>query len=331
MIDGIYPWQQAIWRQLYAYIKTQRLPQAILLTGSPGIGKRRLAEVYAAALLCQTPDATTGMACGSCAACHLLQADTHSDYQLIEPEEVGKVIGIDRIRQLINKLALKPQFAGNRLVILQPADQLNTASANAFLKCLEEPTERTGFILITAQPGRLPATIRSRCQHIHCPPPDAELAGQWLRQQGVTEEVDLLLKLAQGAPLLAQDFAQRSLPRHRQNYFEAWRQIAQGKGNVVLAAEQWQKQESVDLTVLLDWLIAWVMDIVKLVLKVDGDDLGNPDFKTSLQALSERLELKALYRYYDSLLQSRALLNTQINKQLLIEKLLIDWAVLNRH
>jgi DNA polymerase III subunit delta' len=325
---SVYPWQQAVWQHLNGYIERQRIPQALLLTGVLGLGKRHLAEVYAGALLCHTPSAE-GFACGSCAACKLYQANTHPDYLAMEPEEPGKTIGIDKIRQLIVKLALKPQYEAYRLVIFQPADALNTASANAFLKCLEEPGERTCFILISDQPSKLPATIRSRCQKIHCERPDEVVAKAWLARQGIEEDADQLLTMAQGAPLLAKKYAEHHFIPLRREYFEVWLQIARGKGDLLSIAEQWQKQETVDLSVLLAWLASWLTDIVKLAQGIDAAGLDNPDFKKPLQALAERLELKRLYQYYDTVLKSRSQLATQINKQLLTERLLIDWSQLN--
>lgn len=324
----VYPWQQAVWRHLRAYMVQQRIPQALMLTGISGMGKRQLADIYAGALLCLEPTEES-LACGHCSACKLFQADTHPDYLSIEPDEPGKVIGIDKIRQLIVKLALKPQFETYRMVIIQPADALNTASANAFLKCLEEPSERTCFILISDQPARLPATIRSRCQKIHLAAPDEQIAGDWLSTQGVKDDVAQLLKMAQGAPLLAKYYAEQRFVQLRREYFDAWQQVASGKNSFLIVAEQWQKQESVDLSVLLTWMCGWIMDIIRLSHRIDTTGIVNPDFKKPLQALAERLELKRLYSYYDSLLLSRSQLTTQINKQLLMERLLIDWSQLN--
>lgn len=325
---SVYPWQEALWRHLLGYVEQQRIPQALLITGSAGLGKRHLAEVFARSVMCHAPLANHS-ACGQCHSCKLFEANTHTDFLMLEPEEPGKSIGIDKIRQLIVKLALKPQFERYRVVIVTPADQLNSASANAFLKCLEEPTERTCLILLTDKPSRLPATIRSRCQTIHCQPPHKSVSAQWLRQQGVTENVDVLLNLALGAPLVAKDFAERDLPALRQEYFDSWLQIAEGKGNLVQIAEQWQKAERLELAVVLSWLLNWVADIIKAAHRADADLLHNPDMKKTLQALADRLELRCLYQFYDSLLKAYAQLNTQINKQLMLEQILINWSQLN--
>lgn len=327
-MNSIYPWQQTVWRHLLGYVEQQRIPQALLMSGGAGLGQRHLADVYARALLCHARQAD-GQACGRCQSCHLLDAQTHPDYLPIEPDEPGKAIGIDKIRQLIVKLALKPQFEAYRVVVIEPADNLNTASANAFLKCLEEPTERTCIILLSEQPGRLPATIRSRCQIIACPMPDTELALDWLKAQGVEQNAKLLLDLAQGAPLLAKQYAEQQLVEVRREYFTQWLQIAEGKYNFSLAAEQWQKQERLELPVVLAWMIGWIVDITKCALHGEGARLRNPDLKKSLQALAERLELKDLFRFYDLLLTARSQLATQVNKQLLLEQLLIGWSQLN--
>ena len=324
----IYPWQQTLWHQLQGYIQQQRIPQGLLLTGHAGQGKRQLAEQYAAALICQQPD-DNSFACGHCSVCHLFQAQTHPDFLLIAPDEPGKAIGIDKIRQLTVKLALKPQFEQYRVVIFDPADALNNASANGFLKCLEEPTERTCFILIAEQANKLPATIRSRCQKIHCTVPDNQQALNWLATQGVKQHAATLLKMAQGSPLLALQYQQQGAIELRQRYFQQWLQIARGKAHWLDVAEQWQKTEPLETTVLLTWLSSWLVDLIKLAQVTTAPDLLNPDFSNDLQALLAKLDLKALYAYYDKVLISRAQLSSQLNKQLLIESLLIDWSQLN--
>lgn len=323
----IYPWQQALWQHLSGYLAQQRMPQALLITGAAGVGKRQLAEVFARAVMCHAP-LSDYSACGVCQSCRLLAAQTHPDWLMIEPDEPGKAIGIDKIRQLLVKLALKPQFETQRVVLINPADQLNNASANAFLKCLEEPTTRTCLILVTEKPLRLPATIRSRCQTLNCAVPEPSLAKQWLDQQGV-QNSDVLLSLAQGSPLMAKSYADNDMLTVRQHYFNDWVQVAEAQKNPILLAEQWQKPEALEPDVLMVWLQGWVMDMIKLAHGADEMPLQNPDLKKTLQALVKRLELKPLYAFYDSLLIALSQLSTPINKQLLLEQLLIRWSQLN--
>lgn len=328
-MTSLYPWQQPSWQTLQAYLAQGRVPQALLVSGPAGIGRRQLLEHYARALLCETPSAEA-FACGRCHACRLVEAGTHPDYLTVEPDEPGKAIGIDKIRQLIAKLALKPQYDHTyRVVILSPAELLNTASANAFLKCLEEPTERTCLLLLTEQPGRLPATIRSRCQKLHCPLPPRALALEWLAGQGIQTGAELALDLARGAPLLADEYAQRHIAEHRQRYFQDWLMILRGQGNPLAVAEQWQKGEPVELAVALTWMAQWVADIIRYAYQAEPAGAAHPDLKNALQALSKRLELQGLYRFYDALLLAKSQLATQLNRQLLVEQLLIRWSQLN--
>ena len=156
-------WHATAWQQLQTSHRQQRLPHALLLSGEAGIGKAEFAARLAASLLCEQPH-VDGQACGTCHACQRLGAQTHPDRFRLEPEEPGKAIKVDAVRQLIRNLSLTGHYGGYRVVTVEPAELMNTNAANAFLKTLEEPPANTLLILITASPARLPATIRSRCQ-----------------------------------------------------------------------------------------------------------------------------------------------------------------------
>ncbi len=322
------PWLQESWSQLSHYLNQNRIPQALLIVGNKGFGKQQLAQNYSQALLCM--DALpNGLFCGKCQACTLFKAATHPDYSVIEPEETGKAIGISVIRQLTGKLALKPQFERHRVVVINPADSLNNASANAFLKYLEEPTERTCLILITDKPSKLPATIRSRCQKLVISLPDSERVKIWLKQQGITETPDLLLNLSQGSPLLAKQLAEGEILKLRMQCFTDWLGLTATAENLITLAEQWSKLDRDALDLLLFWLISWVEDMIKLAYDKQSVRLINLDLIKHLQESVKKLDLKAVYKYYDFLLLSQQRFNTQLNKQLMLEEILIQWLKLN--
>lgn len=223
MSELTYPWHRPYWQHLSAYVEQQRIPQALLINGVAGLAKQQLAEQFAQFLICTDRQAEAH--CGSCASCRLFTAGTHPDFSLIQPEEPGKAIGVDLIRSLIGKLVLKPQYSAYRVVIITPAEQLNINSANAFLKCLEEPPERTVFILLTEHRQALPATIRSRCQKLLICPPNIEDARLWLQTQGVSEQQQLLLHLAQGAPVKALSYVQDKILEQRDSCFDEWQKF----------------------------------------------------------------------------------------------------------
>ncbi len=331
LLNQLLPWQQLQWEHLCSYIAQQRIPQALLITGNKGLGKQQLAHQFAVALLCAAPQAN-GTACGRCSSCLLVNAETHPDFIRVQPEEPGKGIGIGQIRSLISRLTLKPQFETQRIVIVNPADKMNNAAANAFLKCLEEPTERTSIILITEKPAKLSATITSRCQKLAVVKPDKEVAVNWLAEimqcdAAANKDLRSNICLAQGAPLLALEYANDQILSLRNECLDAWMAIAQQLKSPVIIAENWHKLPA---SPLMFWMTSWVIDLIRCFYPVQAADLYNPDLYAQLQKLSGRLELKALYKLYDLLLSDRQRLDTQINKQLLFEEILIQWYELNR-
>jgi DNA polymerase III subunit delta' len=319
------PWQQQNWDQLLNYRMQNRVPQALLISGNKGLGKHHLAMQYAFSLLCAKPK-DNGLGCGHCDSCLLLHAETHPDFIQIKPDEPGKIITIGQIRNLVTRLTLKPQFDSYRVVIVNPADLMNNAAANAFLKCLEEPAERTVILLITDKPAHLPATIVSRCQKLAVTKPDAETASIWLKQQTAKDDPDLLLSLAQGSPLLALDYANEGTLKLRNDCFKAWMDIAKQRRHPAIVAEDWHKLPE---SPLIFWITSWIIDMIKCRYQIKSDWLYNSDLKEPMQELSQRLELKGLYKLYDLLLMRRQLLATQINKHAMFEEILITWFELN--
>jgi len=322
MAEPIYPWLTPYWQTLEHYLRQQRIPQAVLITGRAGIGKRQLAECFAASVLCERPS-EAWLACGHCHACVLRRAGTHPDFIVLEPE-AGKGLGIDSVRDLLARMALKPQFEGQRMILIDAADTLNPAAANAFLKGLEEPGERTTIIMVTDKPARLPITIRSRCQHIQITELDQAQIQTWLAQYQVTQ-VDALLALANGSPLRALDYHEKNYLALAEQLFDEWLSLRCERGhvNVVKIAENWLKQP-VDAAILLDWMCLWLVRLLKLFY---GEKVQT-GFDSALQEIKSQLELAQLCRYYQSVLEGRQLVLTQSNQQLLLEKLLIEWSQL---
>ncbi len=321
MSEAVYPWLKPYWRQLTDYLKLQHIPQGLLITGKARLGKRRLAEAFAASLLCESrkPDF---FACGQCHSCRLREAGTHPDYVVLEPEQPGKDIGIDVIRNLLNVLSLKPQFEGQRVVLIDAADHLNRHAANAFLKGLEEPGDRTTYILVTDQPARLPLTIRSRCQQLAVTALDESVVQSWLEQQQIQRPETLML-LANGSPLKAKDYAEKDYLNLAGQFFADWRRLLlqPDQSNVVAMVESWLKQP-VEVEILLEWLCLWVAQSIKLL----AGAAPQSEFDHSLQEFKAKLNLMTLSRYYQTLLTSRRLITTQVNTQLLLEQILIEWS-----
>lgn len=320
MNELAYPWHQSYWQHLMSYVAQQRIPQALLINGIEGLGKQALAEKFAHYLICS--DKQEQIYCGHCANCKLYLAGNHPNFTLLQPEDTGKAIGVDLIRQLIKKLILKPQYNTYRVVIITPAS-MNINAANAFLKCLEEPPERTVFLLLTEKMQALPATIRSRCQQWLMRPPDIEDAKHWLQSHGVSEQQKLLLRLAQGAPINALAYAQDNSLEQRHSCFDEWLKVSLAKACPIQVAEKWHKLPA---TRLIQWLISWTEDMIKCHFQVNKSQLLNEDLEKHLRRLIKQLDLHQLFKFYSLLLKDTYRINGQLNKQLLFEELLIIWS-----
>ena len=322
----ILPWHEESWGMLASYIQQQRVPQALMITGNQGLGKQQLAGLYAQSLLCSNK-LQQGSYCGHCHSCQLFKAGTHPDYLFLKPEESGKNITINQVRALIAKLSLKPLFESFRVVIINPAELMNNNAVNGFLKCLEEPTERTVIILITDTPGALPATIASRCQKLKINIPVQQMATDWLQKQQIQGNLEALLSLAQGAPILAKRYAESDMLEVRNKYFQSWVSVAKKQMYPIVLAEEWHSAANDQLVF---WLSSWVMDLIKCHFQAKRSNLFNPDLHEPLQELVQKLDLRKLFLFYDLLLISKQRFKTQLNKQLLFEEILIKWSQLNQ-
>ncbi|EOM74790.1 DNA polymerase III subunit delta' [Rhodococcus rhodnii] len=142
-----------------------------LFTGPPGSGRSVAALVFAAALECTDPDVP---GCGHCHACTTVLAGTHGDVRRVIPE--GLSIGVKEMRQIVQIAARRPSTGRWQIVLIEDADRLTEGAANALLKAVEEPPERTVFLLCapSVDPEDISVTLRSRCRHMHLVTPTVD-------------------------------------------------------------------------------------------------------------------------------------------------------------
>ena len=157
--------------------------------------------------------------------------------------------------------------------------------------------------------------------------PDRSLILPWLEKKLAGNNAEIVLNLAQGAPLLAMQYASDSHLEQRRDCFNTWLSVAAQQSHPVIVAEQWLKLPE---TTLLFWLNSWVIDIMRYRYQLAPKNLYHIDFKLPLSELAQRINVIKLYDFYDLLLKSRGRLETPINKQALWEEILIAWALLNR-
>lgn len=318
-----FPWQQSQWDLLIDRWQNNNLPHALLFCGAKGLGKRQLALAFAKTLLC-TESQQTKQACGTCRTCKLMQAGTHPDFHLIEPEEEGKNIRIDAIRELITQINQTAHLGTYKIVLLAPAEALPVAAANALLKTLEEPPAKTIFILLTQQPSLLFATIRSRCQLITFYPPKEEAILPWLKASlpDITDH-NLLAKLADNAPFAALAVADESYRTQRKKFFHELKLISQQQLDPVLMAANWLKTS---IPELIAWFMSIMQDLIRLRSNLPTTSITNSDNVTFIQQIALRISNRQLFYCLDELyLTKRQIHLSNPNQQLLLENLFCTW------
>lgn len=323
-----YPWQQPLWQNFLQKLEQQRMPHATLLAGQKGIGKWHYAQAMANYLLCLSPK--SGLPCNTCRSCQLNEAGSHPDKMLVVPEEAGKQIKIDQIRQLSAQASTTAQQGGRKVILLTPVEQLNVNAANALLKNLEEPAQDTFFILVSNVVSGVMPTIRSRCQIVPCPMPEQGLVRSWLKDLGITfSDMDLILEMSANAPLRAQSLMDNNRVEKLECFYSGLLKAQQSAPSIdITIAKDWLELE---LTDLLEWWLQLLQRTVTSGFKVSSPlksaELSFVNMITEIQAQAKFYNQQWLFRFMDKLLlaKKQLLYGGNPNKQLLLEELLLDW------
>ncbi|RLQ23118.1 DNA polymerase III subunit delta' [Seongchinamella sediminis] len=301
------PWQGDTWARFNRQLTEGNLPHALLLAGAANSGKRRLALALARLLLCQSPSG--GLNCGSCHACELSASGSHGDLRWLQPEEKSRAIKIDQVRDTVSFATKTANFGAHKVVVIAPADAMNTNAANALLKSLEEPSPGTFLILVCDRLHGIPATIRSRCQIVKLPPPGAETALAWLDQAtGSREQSATLLTLADGMPMLAEAMHCRADSEELVAARIACRSLVTGK---IGSAEAARMLEQSSIDELLEQLATTLRSSLK---QLDGPALNSARGRRIFATLDELNGIQKAVR-------GGANPNRQLLTEVLLEKL----------
>lgn len=342
MINNVFEWHEKTLFDLLAH--RDRLPHAILLSGAEGGGKRLFALALAARLLCEAAAGAT-RACGTCPSCRWFAAGSHPDFRLVEPgggdgdpaedadepatapRKRSEQIRIDQVRELDDFLNVGSHRGMGRVIVITPAEAMNSATANALLKVLEEPNPSTLFLLVSNTSKRLLPTIRSRCRCVSLPRPDAGQARSWLRENGVSDPASLLAH-AGGMPMMA--VREKADEDRLRAFLDGVERVGQ-MGVLALAAEfeSWMKEgkaggRAMDKRTLVAWLQKWVFDLV--ALKLGGPSVYHPGHETSMRALVAGTSVSGLIDCYNELLRIRAVAQHPLNPRLFLEDMLSRYA-----
>jgi DNA polymerase-3 subunit delta' len=319
MDKQLYPWQHEQWNSFVRMMGSDTLPHAILLSGPEGVGKHHFAKSLTNAILCLQPD-ETGIACGQCKHCLLMEASTYPDFVHAVPDEDKNSISIDVIRELISKLHLTRHFEAKKIALIEYADCMNTSAANALLKTLEEPPEETVIILVTSAPLKLPATIRSRCQFVPFYSPTQVQALDWLNSISNDVDWEPLLRVAQGAPLQAMQYHQTELLDQRISVVQGFLEVFEANSNPIEIAA---RIEAIPFLLCFQWIQAVIVDLLRIKGADNPITLENPDFYRPLLALAPRMQVPLLLEFWELVLERKRIFDNSLNRRLFAESLLI--------
>src|SRR3990167_9126585 len=286
--------QTKLFQQLWQTKSDGRLPHALLFLGPKGTHKAKCALAFSRALLCETTS-VTGESCGICQSCRLAVNRSHPDILWVETDATSKVIKVDQVREVSDFVAQTALRDTMRIVIIHPADKMNLMASNALLKTLEEPPPASLLILISDQQGQMPATIFSRCQRILFPSPTPDEKMAWLSSQP-----------------------------GRQDLFQILTRLIDNNGCPVQSAESLQQH---DPMALLDFLLSWIVDVLRLQLNSESDRLINKDYLSHLMQVRQKTQLKLNVKLMEYIQHLRTQLFTgvNLNKQMMIEAILMRW------
>ncbi len=192
--------------------KCNRVAHTYLFIGKEGIGKRKVANFVAMLLNCTNKDAP----CYQCDNCYKIDKGIHPDIYQIQPKNT---IGIKDVRDIQLNVSRKKFLSKYKVVIIDKADKLTTAAANAFLKTLEEPPRNTLFFLISSKPENLFPTIRSRAHKLWLSL-KINQAKEYLITKGVSQKTaEVVLQISETNLNFAEKIISKKFSKKREDIF----------------------------------------------------------------------------------------------------------------
>lgn len=344
-MSDIYSWQQGIWQRLRQ--RGEFRSHALLLKGKKGIGKYEFARYLAKSLLCSDP-IEEQRACGNCLSCGWFEQNGHPNFCQIVPEALlvnpseqheredgerksqnsinkatSQQIGIEQIRRLAEFVYMTGHQNGYKIILIYPAETMNSSAANGLLKKLEEPPKNVLFILVAHQAQFLMPTIRSRCQQINMPIPDIETAVEWLKQNAVNDP-QIILANAGFSPLSALLLCKEESAAYYQGKFI--QQVANPNFNHLDLLSLVTSLQTVKLSIIVSWLQKWCYDLTSYL--ITGRIRYHLNQMLAIQTISRRIDLHTCINFTQTLDLKQQLSHHPHNSRLFLEEIFIGYAAL---
>ena len=312
---------------LQEQIRRNRFPQAALITGVRGVGKRSLAETISAALLCTREGEQP---CGQCRACLLAQKGEHPDLMTVQADSVQedgksvsrKTIPISSIREIISLCSVNTLDQGNRVIRIWNAETMTPQAQNALLKTLEEPPDRTFFLLTANDSTGLLPTILSRCRMIRMKPWSQQTIESILRDHQIpAERISMAVLLSNGS------IGEAIRLGENESFWQQYQDIQTGfllmksRSEIFETTAAW-KDHKTDAELLFTCLES---EIRRMLLVRTGIVSGTEGKVDELwQPFVRQAELACFTGLLDSVALARKRLQANVNFQAIIEQLCLS-------
>lgn len=311
----------AILKRFQTLIQSNRLAHAYLFIGPRAVGKSETALAIARLLNCEdNTDAGHSSGCGECPACRKIDAGQHPDVTLLDAGE-EESIKIAAIREVIQRLQLRPYEARKKVIVIKDAELMTQESGNAFLKTLEEPPKDTVILLTTSSPELLLSTTKSRCQHVNFFPAARAAVAQTLASEKVdVKEAHFLAGFTDGCLGRARELKGSEFPRRKDELID---QLVLKK-----CSDQYLKDllgEKTAVREALEVLLIWFRDLVFVKAGADPQQLTNLDRWRELESLERAYSFTQLIEIISGIENSLKFLDENFNVKiafyLLMEKI----------
>ena len=313
----IYGHEQKI-KILKSTLAQKRMAHAYLFSGMEAIGKRTLAIELVKAINCDRADDLHD-ACDECASCRKIAKGSHPDVYPVHAE--GQYIRIDAVRQMQERTRCKPLEAKKRAFIIDDADRMNEASANALLKMLEEPSAVNILILVTARPASLPQTILSRCQQMRFNPLSAETVARFLRTKMNLDEqrAGLLAALSGGSIGNALELNNEDIIAYRTELLDLLSRTDRNNPFSLIDLASFLGSIKKEIGQGLHMMNSFFRDML-IVKEVGGNKmLINRDYDALIAACAERLSGEQILHNIEQIEKAGAIIEQNVNKSLTLE------------
>ncbi len=266
------PWLMPAWQRFQQAVADNRLGHGLLIAGPGGLGKHELVRRMIAHLLDPSPaggqDGDHAAIAGDVddrddrdgqtqsRAGRWLAAGSHPDLLTLQPLEDSRQIRVVQVRELIDWAVLTGRAGSHRVIVIDPAEAMNTAAQNALLKILEEPPPDVHLLLLCDAPARLLPTVRSRCQAYAVLEPARAQVEDWLRDTGAAVDADLL-DLAASHPGQITAWTDPERGQRLRTVADDLVALASGRDATLAVAGRWAADAAGHVDDAIAWLRVW--------------------------------------------------------------------------